>query len=105
VPTYDADQLRQFLELWGRDDGHLSLEQMQALAEWKQTPEDARQELQAAIEERRPLPSTETDYAAADTSPVPRERGLFHAPEPEPRPLFQRLAAAIRNAFSSSPKR
>jgi hypothetical protein len=105
VPTYDADQLRQFLELWGRDDGHLSLEQMQALADWEETPESARQELNAAIEERRPLTSTETDYAAADTSPAPRERGLFQAPEPESRPLFQRLAAAIRNAFFSSSKR
>jgi hypothetical protein len=63
VVTYDADQLRQFLELWRRADGNLSLDQMEALAEWQETPEDVREGLQPAIETGRRY--------AARTAPAP----------------------------------
>jgi hypothetical protein len=51
VSVYDADQLRQFLELWERD-GHLGGDQMRALVEWDETPEDVRARLMALVEER-----------------------------------------------------
>jgi hypothetical protein len=101
VVTYDADQLRQFLELWRREDGNLSLDQMEALADWQETPEGVREALQPAIERGRRYP--------ARTAPAPltpkqaeeqRNQGLLEEPE-ESRLLGERLAAFIRSAFSS----
>jgi hypothetical protein len=104
VVTYDADQLRLFLEVWRREDGNLSLDQMEALAAWQETPEDVREALQPAIENGR--------RHAARTAPAPltpkqaeehRNQGLLKEPEQESRPLGERPAAFIRSAFS--PKR
>ena len=47
--TYDAGQLRRLLDLWERGDGVLSSDQLEALAEWSETPEPARDRLKAEI--------------------------------------------------------
>lgn len=102
--TYDADQLRQFLELWRRGEGNLRLDQMEALADWQETPDDVREALQPAIERRsryeaRTAPAPLTPKQAGEQ----RNQGLLEEPEQESRPLGERLAAFIRSAFS--PKR
>jgi len=104
VVTYDPDQLRRFLELWHREGGRLSIDQMKALAEWQETPEDVREALMPAIERARrhaaravpaPLTPAQTEYG--------REHGLIDEPRLESPSPLQRVAAAIRRAFS--PKR
>jgi hypothetical protein len=47
--TYDNDQLRDLLGLWERNVGALSSDQMQALVEWEETPEDVRDRLKDEI--------------------------------------------------------
>jgi hypothetical protein len=49
----EDDRLRELLELWQREAGALSLEQMLELADWPETPELTRQQLTTAIEQRR----------------------------------------------------
>jgi hypothetical protein len=49
--TYDQDQLRQLIELWERDIGVLSSDQLQALVEWEETPEDVRARLKDEMAE------------------------------------------------------
>jgi hypothetical protein len=69
--TYSEQQLRELLELW-REGGHLSPAQMEALAEWDQTPDDVREALRPGLEENRrhaaaiaPAPLTPTQSSTA----------------------------------------
>jgi len=99
VSSYNDDSLRQLLELWGEKDGHLSSDQIQALLDWENTPDDARRALEVELAERGPEP---------DLSPAPvtaqrdllREGGLDPERESESRSKFQRFGSAIRGLFS-----
>lgn len=98
MSSYNDDSLRQLLALWGEKDGHLSSDQLQALLDWDNTPDDARRALKVELEERGPEP---------DLSPAPfpaqrdslRESGLDPEPESESRSKFQRFGSAIRGLF------
>jgi hypothetical protein len=91
---YSEEELQRFVQLWG-EGGHLSPAQMEALAEWDQTPADVREALRPGIEKERRL--------AAAAGPAPptlaqvesgRQQGL------PPRPLGERVVAAIRRIFT-----
>lgn len=63
MARYSDEELRRLLELWRREDARLSVDQMEAVVEWEETPEDVREELRPAIEAGR--------QHAARTAPGP----------------------------------
>jgi len=81
VTTYNDEGLRQLLDLWERE-GSLTRDQMHALAEWEQTPEDAREAFARQLKDK--------------------ERRQTGPEEPDSRSLLQRLIGAVRALF---PKR
>jgi hypothetical protein len=86
MTTYTEDQLRDLLELWGRNSQGLSEAQMSALVEWNETPEATKAKIRKMVEARqtgvRPqrLTGAEESYL--------QERGLGakaeRAAEPKP---------------------
>jgi hypothetical protein len=74
VTTYDSDQLRELLELWKRGDGILSSDQLQALVDWEETPEDARAQLKDKIAQLGAGIRATPDTPAQEV--YPHERGL-----------------------------
>ncbi len=53
MTTYTDDQLRELLELWGRNSQGLSEVQMSALLEWGETPEPTKSKIQEMVEARQ----------------------------------------------------
>jgi hypothetical protein len=87
--TYDADQLRELLGLWQRDQGVLSSDQMQALVEWEETPEDVRARLTDEIT------ALGAGIKAAPVTPAqevyPRKRDDSRPPQRAGQTLLDRL--------------
>lgn len=94
--TYDADQLRQLLGLWERDGGVLNSDQLQALVEWEETPEDSRARLKDEIAELgagiRATPHTPAQEI------YPRKRGLED--DSQPAKASQTLLQRLRSLFA-----
>jgi hypothetical protein len=53
MTTYSRDQLRELLELWGRNSQGLSEAQMSALIEWDETPATTKAKIQKMVEARQ----------------------------------------------------
>lgn len=100
MSSYNDDSLRQLLELWGEKDGHLSSDQIQALLDWENTPDDARRALEAELQERGPDPDPSPAPVTAPRGDVLRESGRDPERESESRSKLQRFGSAIRGLFS-----
>lgn len=83
METYTDDQLRDLLELWGRNSQGLSEEHMTALAAWRETPEETRTRLVAMIAARQTGVAPQRATAAEEV--FLKEHGLESEPEP-PKP-------------------
>ncbi len=76
---YTDDQLRDLLELWGRNSQGLSESHMTALVAWDKTPEETRAKIASMIAARQT--GVRPQRLSADEDAFLQERGLGTAEE------------------------